>query len=77
MGNLILLVVLQLRMVQHCSKVLTCPFSVTLELGLTKLTFIYIGNFATQKGMVQFKSAATPFLCNSGTIGPRKLKFRI
>ena len=33
--------------------------------------------FATQKGMASFKSAATPFFYNSGTISHRKLKFRI
>ena len=31
----------------------------------------------TQKDVANFKSAATPFFYNSGTVGPRKLKFRI
>ena len=37
----------------------------------------FVSSFATQKGMASFKSAATPFFYNSGTVSHRKLKFRI
>ena len=44
------------------------------DLG-SKLNFV--SSSATQKGVAYFKSAATPFFNNSGTVGPRKLKFGI
>ena len=36
----------------------------------------FVNSFATQKGVALFKSAATPFFSSSGTVGPRKLKFK-
>ena len=33
--------------------------------------------YQTEKGVVKFKSAATPFFYNTGTVSPRKLKFGI
>ena len=33
--------------------------------------------YVTQKGVAYFKSVATPFFNNFGTVGPRKLKFGI
>ena len=36
-----------------------------------------VSSFATKRGVAYFKSAATPFYNNSGTVGPRKLKFGI
>ena len=44
------------------------------DLG-SKLNFV--GSSVTQKGLVHFKSAATAFFNNSGTISPRKLKLGI
>ena len=37
---------------------------------------IFVNSFATQKGVAKFKSAATYFFYNSGTVVSRSLKFR-
>ena len=37
----------------------------------------FFSSFATQKGVTYFKSTTMPFFNNSGTVGPRKLKFGI
>ena len=44
------------------------------DLG-SKLNFV--SSSAPQKGVAYFKSAATPFFNNSGTVSPRELKFGI
>ena len=44
------------------------------DLG-SKINFVI--SSGTQKGVAHFKCAATPFFNNSGTVGPRKLKFGV